>query len=65
MVRACVDLGLRDDWSCTMRAPLSDLTFGDKTVYVATVHVAFMAVLADGYGTVISASEVLGGPTCP
>ena len=42
-----------------------DLTFGDRTVDGATVHAAFMAALADGYGTVISASEVLGGPTGP
>ena len=48
-----------------MRAPHPDLAFGDKTVDGATVHAAFMAALADGYATVISASEVLGGPTGP
>jgi nicotinamidase-related amidase len=36
-----------------------DLTFGEKTVDGATVHAAFMAALADGYGTVISAGEAL------
>ena len=36
-----------------------DLTFGDRTVDGATVHAAFMAALADGYGTVISAGEAL------
>ena len=36
-----------------------DLTFGDRTVDGATVHAAFMAALADGYGTVTSASEAL------
>jgi nicotinamidase-related amidase len=38
-----------------------DLTFGDRTVDGATVHAAFMAALADGYGTVISAGEALDG----
>ena len=36
-----------------------DLTFGDRTVDGAAVHAAFMAALADGYGTVISAGEAL------
>ena len=36
-----------------------DLTFGDRIVDGATVHAAFMAALADGYGTVISAGEAL------
>ena len=37
-----------------------DLSFGGKSVDGATVHAAFMAALADGYGTVVAADELLG-----
>jgi nicotinamidase-related amidase len=36
-----------------------DLSFGDKGIDGATVHAAFMAALADGYGTVVAADELL------
>jgi nicotinamidase-related amidase len=36
-----------------------DLSFGGKGIDGATVHAAFMAALADGYGTVVSAEELL------
>jgi len=57
-VRAGADLG----FSMTVvhdACAAPDLTFGEKTVDGATVHAAFMAALADGYGTVISAGEAL------
>ena len=57
-VRAAADLGFQVTVvhdACA--AP--DLTFGDRTVDGAAVHAAFMAALADGYGTVISAGEAL------
>ena len=57
-VRAGADLG----FSMTVvhdACAAPDLTFGDRTVDGAAVHAAFMAALADGYGTVISAGEAL------
>jgi nicotinamidase-related amidase len=36
-----------------------DLAFGDRTIDGAGVHAAFMAALGDGYGTVVSADELL------
>ena len=38
-----------------------DLTFGGRDVDGASVHAAFMAALADGYASVVSADEVLDG----
>jgi nicotinamidase-related amidase len=57
-VRAAADLG----FSVTVvhdgcAAP--DLRFGDVDVPGASVHAAFMAALADGYATVVSADELL------
>ena len=36
-----------------------DLTFGRQAIDGATVHAAFMAALADGYGSVVAAGEFL------
>jgi nicotinamidase-related amidase len=57
-VRAAVDLG----FTATVvhdgcAAP--DLAFGDTQVPGASVHAAFMAALADGYASVVSAGELL------
>jgi nicotinamidase-related amidase len=57
-VRAAADLG----FTVTVvhdgcAAP--DLQFGDTEVPGAAVHAAFMAALADGYATVVSADELL------
>ncbi len=57
-VRAAVDLG----FTATVvhdgcAAP--DLLFGRREVGGETVHAAFMAALADGYATVVSADELL------
>ena len=57
-VRAAVDLG----FTATVvhdgcAAP--DLLFGHREVGGETVHAAFMAALADGYATVVSADELL------
>ena len=57
-VRAAVDRGFKATVvhdGCA--AP--DLEFGGTQVPGATVHAAFMAALADGYATVVSADELL------
>ena len=58
-VRAAVDLGFETTVvhdACA--AP--DLEFGATTVPGASVHAAFMAALASGYATVVSADELVG-----
>ncbi len=57
-VRAAADLGFEATVvhdGCA--AP--DLEFGGRTIPGAAVHGAFMAALADGYATVLSADELL------
>jgi nicotinamidase-related amidase len=61
-VRAAVDLG----FTATVvhdgcAAP--DLQFRGDDVPGASVHAAFMAALADGYATVVSADELLSPPS--
>ena len=58
-VRAAADLG----FAMTVvhdACAAPDLSFGGKAIDGATVHAAFMAALADGYGTVVETSEFLG-----
>jgi nicotinamidase-related amidase len=55
--RAAVDLG----FSVTVvhdACAAPDLAFGDQAVPGQTVHTAFIAAIADGYATVVGASEV-------
>ncbi len=57
-VRAAVDLGLAVTLvhdACA--AP--DLEFDGETIPGATVHLAFMAALADGYANVVNADQLL------
>jgi nicotinamidase-related amidase len=61
-VRAAVDLGFEATVvhdACA--AP--DLEFAGTTIPGASVHGAFMAALADGYASVVSADELLSRPT--
>jgi nicotinamidase-related amidase len=58
-VRAAVDLGFEATVvhdGCA--AP--DLEFGGREIPGRSVHAAFMAALADGYATLVSADELIG-----
>jgi len=56
-VRAAVDLGFETTVAHDACATC-DLEFGGKAVPAPAVHAAFLAALADGYATVVPASEV-------
>jgi nicotinamidase-related amidase len=60
-VRAASDLGF-DVTVVHDACAAPDLDFGDTHVPGAQVHAAFVAALADGYATVVSADD-LAGPT--
>jgi nicotinamidase-related amidase len=59
-VRAAADLGFNVTVAHDACAAPA-LEFGGRSIDGATVHAAFMAALADGYATVVSADELLGG----
>ena len=57
-VRSAVDRGF-DATVVHDGCAAPDLSFGETAVPGASVHAAFMAALADGYATVVSADELL------
>jgi nicotinamidase-related amidase len=58
-VRAAVDLGFETTVVHDACATC-DLDFGGTAIPAASVHAAFLAVLADGYAAVVSTDDIAG-----